>query len=1752
MNRSRHFHRRALPAPAGTASASLPSAPRSFIGVALLALLFVSKGGLAETPIWQPPCAPNMSCAPGTPPATPTPFPTPTPTPTPPPSCAPGVGGSPCNAAAGNPINTMTGNKFQREVDMAPLPGVLGLEIVRYYNSAFSGMGGSTNLVGRGWKLSYEVELHGSATAIQIIEADGTRRIFSRDPRNPSLCASADPAQGTVRVSRSGRGDEFLWQQNDGTQLSFNNAGKLIQILAPTGEFVALQHDRAGLLLSVTDPQGRQLRLNYLDRQAGRGGDAFRGVQSIDSPLGRYSYGHGAPLPKGASVDKALLLASLVSVRYPDQLQGRDYHYENAQLPTLLTGISVRDGKEVKRLSTYTYGADGRAIESTLAGNSGRVRLDFGAAGQTVLTNSLGQKTVYRYGVLAGEYRLLEVRGAGCAQCSEPNIRYGYDDLGRLVEAVKLDDAGRPVQALRTELDSRGRPVAVRRIRYAGGKPGAPEPVVRHEYAQFDEPTLTARPSVVAGKETVTRIRYNAHGQPLTVTDSGWAPAANPGGAPQPVERSVRYVYRIVNGRSLLAAIDGPLPNGKTGTPADSDITQFEWDERGNRIVSAIAPGNASGKFGYDAAGRIVTVEAGGKATALAYDGRGRMSEVRVGGVAQRTRYDALDNPVEVGTQGPRGYTALARNGFDDAGRHVWSVSHLGVVERRRLDGEGHVLERSMRSGPFGNVQRYEYDGFGRVIASVDGDGAVRRMRYDLQGRPELQVDALGRTTRYDYDGQGRVSSITPASNTAFARLQPTAIGFEYDAQGNTAAVHAPTGGATRTVHDDFGRAIAVASPDSGLRVNRYDAAGRLVASRDALGNTASYEYDVAGRILRQVVMHAAPGQGQGRRVTTEWKYEGGRLVALEHPDQRESYRYDEAGRIVARTVSLVLNSGGRAESTARYRYDDEGRLASSTLPDGSLLEYERNAQGLIVGLKRHRIQTGWLRWLLPSQTVVQDVTGSVAGITGYTYGNGVQARLVRGPNGMLAQVLHRRPGTRVAGTQPPLAGLFMDRLLGLRPAHAASADAPVQPAATPGNLSVLGALGTPAEPDALLDYRYLWDVQGNLLHQRGRGTASDYAYDAQDRLIVAASGARGAATLDGARALHAARYFYDGAGNRLLAQEDAAGAEGATLRVNYSGGNRAQPAQGGAVRYDAAGQPLGAGGREFSREFSREYGWDAHGRLLSVRQDGAPLASYRYNHRGERIAKAAGKLQRHYLYRDRRIAAELDADGKLLRQYLYLGDMPVEVIDTAGVTDLADGERSAVGQALADIGTALAHLFGRAERLGYLHHNHLGAPEVVSDAAGKPVWQASYTPYGKLVPAAGLAGGFEMNLRLPGQYEDGETGLYYNDHRYYDPRQGRYLSPDPLGLRAGINTYAYVAGNPLKYVDPSGLILFAFDGTGNSDPAPSGDSISNVRKFYQAYDVVNNGPRFYITGIGTTNEDMPIKGNMLNGDGFDERVALGFSFLDRFVDSDSGTTTVEIDVVGFSRGAAEARVWMNLLVGRLRDGKYTSAGGKSRCLSLRFEGLWDTVPHLGYLNGSESNYDFSVPGQVKFAAHAVALNEHRGGLANFNGRSILQTPASPNGGNRIEMGFIGSHADVGGGYGTGDLSDVALMWMIKQAKDQGIKFQDSVIVESGWTTVTNPILHDKSGNKIDPGNAPNYGDRNFIYGDGTKVKQTEAIIGNNTAWTKDFVSYYQMWCGTRGAPVVGLVDMQKYSDWLRGQGVNIDYTVPSNPHPCN
>ena len=82
-------------------------------------------------------------------------------------------------------------------------------------------------------------------------------------------------------------------------------------------------------------------------------------------------------------------------------------------------------------------------------------------------------------------------------------------------------------------------------------------------------------------------------------------------------------------------------------------------------------------------------------------------------------------------------------------------------------------------------------------------------------------------------------------------------------------------------------------------------------------------------------------------------------------------------------------------------------------------------------------------------------------------------------------------------------------------------------------------------------------------------------------------------------------------------------------------------------------------------------------------------------------------------------------------------------------------------------------------------------------------VWNAEYEPFGKANITTETV---TNNTRFPGQYYDQETGLYYNYFRYYDPSIGRYITSDPIGLAGGINTYGYVAQNPLRYTDPQGL----------------------------------------------------------------------------------------------------------------------------------------------------------------------------------------------------------------------------------------------------------------------------------------------------------------------------------------------------------
>jgi len=176
---------------------------------------------------------------------------------------------------------------------------------------------------------------------------------------------------------------------------------------------------------------------------------------------------------------------------------------------------------------------------------------------------------------------------------------------------------------------------------------------------------------------------------------------------------------------------------------------------------------------------------------------------------------------------------------------------------------------------------------------------------------------------------------------------------------------------------------------------------------------------------------------------------------------------------------------------------------------------------------------------------------------------------------------------------------------------------------------------------------------------------------------------------------------------------------------------------------------------------------------MVQVANQNQPLASYAYNYMGQRVAKTTPSTITHFLYdRARRLLAESNgATGAAQTEYVWLDDMPLALV-TSG-------------------------------NLYFVHPDHLGTPQKATDAAQNVAWDAVLRPFGQTEQQTFPS---LTNLRFPGQYFDVEDGLHQNWFRDYDPSIGRYIESDPIGLRGGVNTYAYADGDPISKTDPAGL----------------------------------------------------------------------------------------------------------------------------------------------------------------------------------------------------------------------------------------------------------------------------------------------------------------------------------------------------------
>ncbi|WP_417629418.1 RHS repeat-associated core domain-containing protein [Nonomuraea rubra] len=106
-------------------------------------------------------------------------------------------------------------------------------------------------------------------------------------------------------------------------------------------------------------------------------------------------------------------------------------------------------------------------------------------------------------------------------------------------------------------------------------------------------------------------------------------------------------------------------------------------------------------------------------------------------------------------------------------------------------------------------------------------------------------------------------------------------------------------------------------------------------------------------------------------------------------------------------------------------------------------------------------------------------------------------------------------------------------------------------------------------------------------------------------------------------------------------------------------------------------------------------------------------------------------------------------------------------------------------------------------ERFYAIATDLLGTPAELVSAEGEIAWRTRRSLWGASPDA--ITSDADCPLRFPGQYEDQESGLFYNFLRHYDPDAGCYVAADPIGLRGGWDPHAYVL-NPQVWMDPLGL----------------------------------------------------------------------------------------------------------------------------------------------------------------------------------------------------------------------------------------------------------------------------------------------------------------------------------------------------------
>ncbi|HZS58216.1 MAG TPA: DUF6531 domain-containing protein [Gemmatimonadaceae bacterium] len=681
------------------------------------------------------------------------------------------------------------------------------------------------------------------------------------------------------------------------------------------------------------------------------------------------------------------------------------------------------------------------------------------------------------------------------------------------------------------------------------------------------------------------------------------------------------YVYNGDAGQSCGSMPDGSLVPGVLC----SRTIQGTSDATGANGFSASPTGPArTWRYTYNLNGSMLTMDG---------------PRIDVSDVTTYTYY-ANDDP----DPGKRGNIATITNAlgqvtrvtaYNAHGQPLTVVDPNGLTTQLTYDARLRIATRSVG----GETTSYGYDAVGQLVRVTLADGSFLAYTYDLAHRLTALADNLGNRIVYTLDPMGNQVK-QELFDPSGALVQTRSRVFD-----QLSRLASDIGSQNQTInygYDSNGNRTSVTDPLNRLRSNNYDALNHLVSSVDPANGTTSFGYDGADELTSVT---------DPRGLVTTYSYDGlANLLTRQSPDTgAASATYDEAGNPLTRT-----DAKGQVTS---YAYDALNRVTSISFADGAkqIYTYDHGANALgrltrIAELDPIGNVTAQLDYAYePHGRVASDTRtlNGVAYVLAYAYDSAGRLGSLTYPSGRLVTYQYDPVGrVNQVSTTPPNGS-----------ATIAANNVTYQPfgrvkSYTLGN----GQTYTRTyDLDGRID-SYTLGLQQFLLGYDAANRISflsdaanppggtSYGYDALDRLT--------AATLPNVPYA----YGYDAVGNRT---SKTVGSSTDTYSYDPASNRIASiAAQAGAVRIFAS-DPNGS----TSSDGVNQYAYDARGRMVqSVSALGA--TSYQVNALGQRVRKSNSTDDRIFLYDTRgRLIGEADPGGTVKREYLYLNDTPLAVI---------------------------------------------------------------------------------------------------------------------------------------------------------------------------------------------------------------------------------------------------------------------------------------------------------------------------------------------------------------------------------------------------------------------------------------------------------------------------------------------------------